>query len=183
MVGYVSDIIAAALRAWEPLRNANVVPVRATDGVSVVVDTPIPAIAVHISGDDGYGNTYLGGGIRLYFEAQLHYICPITNYTFSPDKGKQAEMMDLSDEIIRCMELSNVMDYVKQKYDMSLQFDRLDTYSTYATKNAISVAVEVHNVVYKGSVEFNTNIDKDKYLIELKRIEIDNNGINKSIIE
>ena len=92
-------------------------------------------------------------------------------------------MLDMSEEVVRCMELSEELQGVKVEHDLSLQFDRLDTYQTYATRNAISVAVDVHKVVYKGSVEFKPVLDDSKWWVELKRVEIDNNGVNKSIIE
>lgn len=183
MVGYVSFAVANALRKWQPLTKKGMIPVFATDGTGVVVDTPIPAIALYVQGEDGNRNTYLGGGIRFYFELQLHCIIPLTNYTFSEDNNLQAEMLDMSEEVVRCMELSEELQNVKVEHDLSLQFDRLDTYQTYATRNAISVAVDVHKVVYKGSVEFKPILDDSKWWVELKRVEIDNNRVNKSIIE
>ena len=68
MVGYVSFAVANALRKWQPLTKKGMIPVFATDGTGVVVDTPIPAIALYVQGEDGNRNTYLGGGIRFYFE-------------------------------------------------------------------------------------------------------------------
>lgn len=183
MVGYVSFAVANALRNWQPLTTKGLIPVFATDSTGVVVDTPIPAIALHISGEDGYGNTFLGGGIRFYFELQLHCIIPLTNYTFSADNNTQSDMLDISEEIVTCMEHSEDLNDVKVKHDLNLQFDRMETYQTYATNNAISVAVDVHKIVYKGSVEFKPNFSGDKYLYELKRVEIDNNKINKIVIE
>lgn len=182
MVGYVSEAVAQALRTWKPLKKLNIIPVRATDGMSVVVNTPIPAIAVHVSGEDGSGNTYFGGGIRFYFELQLHVIIPLTNYTFTPDGGKQTELLDSSEDVVRCVEQSELLLDVKRRHDLNLQFDRLETYSTYATQNAMSVAVEVHKVVYKGDVEFVPYPEGDPWYKELKRVEIDN-GVNKSVIE
>lgn len=183
MVGYISFAVANALRNWQPLKKVNMLPVFATDGVNVVVDTPIPAVAIHVSGDDGYGNTYFGGGIRFYFELQLHVILPINNYTFSKDGGAQSDLLDSSEEVVRCVERSELLGTIKQKHDFNIQFDRMDTYQTYATQGANSVAVDIHKVVYKGSVEFVPNPDEDPDYVELKRVEIDNNGVNTSIIE
>ncbi len=90
MVGFVGEAVAKALREWPALQVANVMPVRAVDGASVVVNTPLPAIAIHINGTDGAGNTYLGGGIRQFFDLELWYLCDVPNFAFSPDTGHQA---------------------------------------------------------------------------------------------
>lgn len=159
MVGYVSQAIANALKKWQPLAMTNIIPVRATDGTTVVVNTPLPAIAVHVVGDDGEGNTFFGGGIRQYFEICLYYLLPVTNYTFSADGGAQSELLDLSDEIIRCMEQTSELDEIKVEHDFNIQFDRMDTETTYATQGVNSVTVDVHKVVYKGSVAFDKFTD------------------------
>ena len=76
MVGYVTDAVATALKNWSALATANVIPLRAAAGDSVVIDTPIPAIVVHVFVDENDGNTFIGGGIRHYFRLELHYIAP-----------------------------------------------------------------------------------------------------------
>lgn len=161
MIGYVSEAVATALKKWQPLKSANVIPVRATEGDSVVVNTPLPAIAVHVVGDEGEGNTFFGGGIRQYFEIQLHCMIPAPNYTFTFDKGAQANLLDLSDEIIRCMERTTEFTDIQRKHDFNIQFDSMDTDTAYATSGANSVTVDVHKIVYKGSVEFDI-YGKDK---------------------
>lgn len=181
MVGYVQDAVANALSNWETLRAANIMPVRATDGASVVVDTPLPAIAVHINGVDGQGNTYIGGGIRQYFELALYVLLPITNYTFSRDKGAQAAMLDYSDEVIRCMELTELLDGLKRDHDLNMQFDRMETDTTYGTQGSQSVVVDVHKVIYNCDVQFDLKDEAYKRFVELKKVVIDN-GVNQSII-
>ena len=144
MVGYIGEAVAEALRTWPALMDANVLPIRATDGTTVVVNTPsLPAVAIHVLGDDGEGNTFIGGGIRLYFMLCVYAMVPLTNYTFSPDGGKQSALLDLPEEIIRCLESQ----------------DRLDTDTTYATKDAMSITVSVQKIVYKGSVKFDPLVD------------------------
>lgn len=182
MVGYVSEAVAKALREWKPLKDAKIFPVRAP-GNGMLIDTPIPTIAIEINSIDGEGNVYLSGGIRQYFELVLHVVMPINNYSFTPDNNAQADMLDVSDEVIVCMENTHVMDDVKVKHDLDMQFDREDTETTYGTQGAVSVAVEVHRIIYNCSVEFNSKRDEyNKYGV-LERVEIDNNGVNKSIIE
>jgi hypothetical protein len=183
MVGYVQDAVANALSNWDALKAANIMPVRATDGASVVVNTPLPAIAVHINGTDGQGNTYFGGGIRQYFELTLHVLLPVTNYTFSKDKGLQAAMLDLSDDVIRCMEQTRLLDELKSKHDFNMQFDRMETDTTYGTQGSLSVAVDVHKVIYNCDVEFDPKDEAFKRYAELKKVIMDNNGINESIIQ
>lgn len=183
MVGYISDGVANALSNWEALKQANVMPVRATEAASVVIDTPLPAIAVHVNGEEGQGNTYFGGGIRQYFELSLYVLLEIVNYTFSPDGGLQAEMLDLSDEVIRCMEQTELLDELKRKHDLNMQFDRMETDTSYGTNGATSVVVDVHKIIYKCDVEFDP---KRKFAdsAELLRVEIEEktSGI-KSVIE
>lgn len=181
MVGYVQDAIAKALSEWPALKAANIMPVRATDGVSVVVNTPLPAIAIHINGTDGNGNTYFGGGIRQYFELTLHVLLPITNYTFTRDAGTQATLLDLSDDVIRCMEQTEALDELKQRHDLNMQFDRMETDTTYGTHGAISVAVDVHRVVYSCDVAFDNKDDSYRRFVELQKVIIDN-GTNESIV-
>lgn len=159
MVGYVSNAVANALQKWQPLADANIMTVLATDGTTVIVDTPLPAIAIHVIGDDGEGNPFFGGGIRQYFELCLYCLLPITNYTFSADGGAQSNLLDISDEVIRCMERTTELEAIKQKYDFNIQFDRMDTETTYGTNGVNSVVVDVHKVVYKGSVEFDPFTD------------------------
>lgn len=183
MVGYISEIIAKALREWPKLKRLGVLPVRATEGDSVVVNTPLPAIAVHVFGEDSHGNTYIGGGIRLYFELSLYVMIPLTDISFSSENGKQTELLDLSEEVIRCIERSDVLYETKVKHDLNLQFDRMETNSTYAFRNDTSIAIDVHRVTFKGDVEFIPDLLDDGGGVPLKRVEIDNNGINKTIIE
>lgn len=160
MVGYIGEAVAEALRTWPALKNANVLPIRATDGTTVVVNTPsLPAVAIHVLGDDGEGNTFIGGGIRLYFMLCVYAMVPLTNYTFSPDGGKQSALLDLPEEIIRCLESPDSLVTLKQTFDCNLQFDRLDTDTTYATKDAMSITVSVQKIVYKGSVKFDPLVD------------------------
>ena len=153
MVGYISNAVADAIRNWPVLKKYNVVPIRATEGDSVAVNTPLPAVAIHVVGDDGEGNTFFSGGIRLYFELQLYCLLPAPNYSFTFDRGAQADMLDLSDEAIRCIESTKELDVIKLKHDLNLQFDRIETDTTYATSGANTVTVDVHKVIYKGSVE------------------------------
>jgi hypothetical protein len=163
MIGYVSDAVANALKGWDTLKDANVMPVFSTDGTTVVVNTPLPAVAIHVIGDDGEGNTYFGGGIRQYFELTLYVLLPLTNYTFSRDGGTQSKMLDISDDVIRCMEQSKEFDAIKQGHDFNIQFDRMDTERTYGSQGSLSVVVDVHKVVYKGSVAFDPKNADDKY--------------------
>lgn len=170
MVGYVTNAVAKALKNWDTLKASNIIPIRATGGESVVVNTPLPAIAVHVNGEEGEGNTYLGGGIRLYFELALHYLLPVTNYTFSADNAKQTELLDLSDEIIRCIENTTDLDAVKVEHDLNLQFDRLETDTTYATQGSTSTVVDIHKIVYKGSVRLDLRRPKQDVVLETVNI-------------
>lgn len=183
MVGYVQESIAYALKRWDALKDANVMPVRSVDGASVVVNTPLPCIVIHINGTEGEGNTYFGGGIRQYFDLELWYICDVPNYTFSKDDFIQAKKLDLSDDIIRCMELTKDLDELKVRHDFNWQFDRMETESTYGTKGSLAVTVDVHKIIYKCDVEFDLKDEAYNRYVTLKRVEIDNNGINKSVIE
>lgn len=177
MVGYISDAVANAIRNWGPLQAVNAFPVRATDGPSVVVDTPLPAIAIHVSGNDGHGNTYFGGGIRFYFDLELYVITPITNYSFTPDGGTQAKQLDIMEDVVRCMEQTKDFDVLRQKHDWNMQYDRTDTETTYATQGAMSITASVQKIVYKCDVEFDPKYagDKDvvleKIIIEPKNVE------------
>ncbi len=182
MVGYVQDAIAKALRNWPALAAANIMPVRSVDGSSVVVNTPLPAIVVHVVGTDGEGNTYFGGGIRQYFELELQYICDVPNFTFSEDGGMQAERLDMSDEIIRCIEQTSDLDELKQKHDFNAQFDRMETEQTYGSSGSMAITVDVHKVFYKCDVEFDPRIDASKRYADLKRVEVETSE-TKSIIE
>lgn len=176
MVGYVSEAVAEAIRSWPALKKYNVVPIRATEGDSVTVNTPLPAIAIHVMGDEGEGNTFFGGGIRQYFELQLYCLLPAPNYTFTFDKGAQADMLDLSDEAIRCLERTDKLDKLKIKHDLNLQFDRMETDTTYATTGANTVTIDVHKVMYKGSVEFDPYNDKETRPttdVTLEKVEIE----------
>ncbi len=155
MVGYISEGVAKAIRSWDRLRSLSIVPVRATDGTSAVVNTPLPAVAIHVLGEDGEGNTFLGGEIRQYFELSLYCMIPITDYSFSTEKGTQTELLDASDEIIRCMERTRELDALKIEHDFNMQFDRMDSDTTYATQGVNSITVDVHKIVYKCSVRFN----------------------------
>lgn len=175
MVGYISEAVAKAIRDWPALKKYNVIPIRATEGDSVTVNTPLPAIAIHVMGDEGEGNTFFGGGIRQYFELQLYCLLPAPNYTFTFDKGAQANMLDLSDEALRCMERTTKLDELKLEHDLNLQFDRVETDQTYATTGANTVTVDVHKIIYKGSVDFDLYSDKEKHPtteVELKQVDI-----------
>jgi len=155
MIGYVSDGVAKALRSWDALREANIIPVRATDGNSAIVNTPLPAVAIHVIGEEGAdGSVFLGGGIRQYFELSLYVLLPLANFTFTPDGGAQTEMLDISDEVLRCIETTEALDDLKQRHDLNMQYDRMETDTTYGTQGATSVTVDVHKIIYKASVHF-----------------------------
>ena len=70
-------------------------------------------------------------------------------------------MLDLSDEIIRCIERTKDLDYIKTRHDFSIQFDRMETSTTMAMQNANTVTVDVHKIIYRGSVEFDLYNDKE----------------------
>lgn len=182
MVGYIQAAVAKALQDWEVLQTANIMPVRANEGNSVVINTPLPAVVVHVLGTDGDGNTFIGGGIRQFFDLELWTLIDVPNYTFSPDKGLQAEKLDVSDDVIRCVEHPDFMTDVKQVHDLSMQFDRMETETTHGTKGALSVTIDIHKVIYNCSVEFDPKDEDYKRYADLILIEIDNNGVNQSII-
>lgn len=189
MVGYVTDAVVDSLRKWTKLTKEYIFPVYATDGVTEVTDTPIPCVAIHVNGDTGHDNTYIGGGVRLYFELQLLYIVPIMNTNFTPDNGKQSERLEISEEIINCMEQvtrlekqPDLMSQVCIEHDLNLQFSRLETQTTYARKGTESVLCQVHSIVYKGDVRFDTKYDRDTDVV-LKHVKADiNNGEIKTVI-
>ncbi len=182
MVGYVQDAVAAALKDWSTLQDAKVMPVRANEGNSVVINTPLPAIVVHVLGTDGDENTFIGGGIRQFFDLELWTLIDVPNYTFSQDSGLQAAKLDLSDDVIRCVEHPDFLEEVKQVHDLSMQFDRMETESTHGAKGALSVTIDIHKVIYKCSVEFDPSDEAYKRYADLILIEIDNNGVNESQI-
>ena len=169
MVGLVQEAVANALRNWDTLKSANVMPVRSTGGDSVVVNTPLPAIAVHVVGVEGEGYAF-GRGIRQYFELTLHVLIEVNNFTFSKDGGAQAKALDLSDEVIRCMENSRLLDNLKQTRDFNRQYNRMETETTYGTKGALSVLVDVHKVVYSCDIDLDTSQKAFTDSVELKKI-------------
>ena len=183
MVGYIQEAIAQAIRDWPELRAVNAVPVRATDGSSIVVNTPLPAIIINVVGNDGEGNTFIGGVIRQYFDLELWVLLDVPNYTFSKDAGLQAKNLDISDDVIRCVEHPDFLADVKAAHDLNMQFDRMETETTYGTKNALSVTIDIHKVIYNCSVAFNKKDEAYNRYADLERIEVDNNEINQIIIE
>ena len=175
MNGYLSDAVANALKNWDPLKSVHMVPIRATDGTTVIENCPIPAIAIHLMGTDdneAEGGTAFGGGIRFYFDLILYCLLPVTNYTFSPDFGKQAQMLDMSEDVVRCIEQTTLLDEVKKEHDLNLQFSSMTTDTTYGTRGAESVVVDVHKVIYKGSVKFDPK-DPSKTFALLENIKIE----------
>ena len=163
MVGYLGAAVAAALRQWPALKQANIFPTRAAEGTTVVVDTPLPAIVIHVIGTDDpedEGGIAFGGGIRFYFNLFMYVLLPVTNVSYSPDGGKQADLLDMSEEVVRCIEQTDVLNEVKQQHD-----------TTYGTRGAESVLVDVHKVSYKGSVSFDPR-DKNKLEATLEKIII-----------
>jgi hypothetical protein len=148
-----------------------------------VVNTSLPAIVIHVVGTDGDGNTFIGGGIRQFFDLELWLLLDVPNYTFSPDKGMQAAKLDLSDDIIRCVEHPDFLSDVKTAHDLNMLYDKMESETTNATKGALTMTVDVHKVVYNCSVDFDPKDEAYNAYEELIRIEIDNNGVNESIIE
>jgi len=182
MVGYIQEAVAKALSNWTALKNANVMPIRATDGSSVVVNTPLPAVVVHVVGTDGDGNTFIGGGIRQYFDLELWVLIDVPNYTFSKDNGLQSAKLDVSDDVIRCVEHPDFIKTEKQLHDLNMQFDRMETETTYGTKGSLNVTVDIHKIIYNCSVLFNPEDAAYNAYADLLRIEVDNNGVNESIL-
>lgn len=172
MVGYIQDAVAKALSDWTTLKTANVVPVRANEGGSVVINTPLPAVIVHVVGTDGEGNTFIGGGIRQYFDLELWVLIDIPNYSFSPDKGLQAAKLDLSDDVIRCVEHPDFLSNEKQVHDLNMQFDRMETETTYGTKGSLNITVDVHKVIYNCSVIFDPKATDYDQTANLDQIDL-----------
>jgi len=179
MIGYLQDGIAKALKAYEPLKLANIEPIRAIEGDSAVINTPLPAIVIHIIGVDGEGNTFIGGGIRQYYSVQLWVLNVVTNFTFTKDNGLQAKMLDISDEVIRCIENTTLLDTIKQTVDLQMQFDRIESDVTYGSKGAQAVTVDVQKIIYECSVEFNRFPADYVSDANLDAVEI-NNNVNTS---
>ena len=182
MVGYIQDAVADAIRNWTALKNANVMPVRANEGGSVVVNTALPAVIIHVVGTDGDGNTFIGGGIRQFFDLELWVLIDIPNYTFSKDNGLQAAKLDISDDVIRCVEHPDFLSDIKSTHDLNMQFDRMETETTYGTKQSLTVTIDVHKVIYNCSVNFDLQDEAYNRYADLLRIEIDNNGVNTSVL-
>lgn len=180
MVGTVMYAVANALAKWDKLKEHNLYPVRTTGGTVVLEDAPLPCIAVHLVGKEGKGNTYFGGGIRQYFDLELYVITQAYNVSFTTDAGMSA--LDMSNDVIRCMELTTELDEVKQKLDLNLQYNRMDTETTYATVSAMSVMCDVHKIVYDADVHFDPLDEEINRYVQLKRVEI-YNGVNESVIQ
>lgn len=183
MVGYIQEAVAKAIQNWDALKDANVMPVRANEGNSVVVNTTLPAVVIHVVGTDGDGNTFIGGGIRQFFDLELWVLLDVPNYTFSKDKGLQAAKLDISDDVIRCVEHPDFLTLEKATHDLNMQFEKMETETTYGTKNAQNVTVDIHKIVYNCSVDFDLRDEAYNRYANLVRIEIDNNEVNESIIE
>lgn len=183
MVGFIEQSVVKALRAWEPLNRANVMTVRANDGMTTVVNTPLPAIAVHVLGAHGDRSVSIGGAIRQHFELELHYICVPENYSFSPDGGIQRDLLDLSDEILRCMELTREMDDVKREHDLNMMFDRIETEQTFGTRGSLSITADVHKIVYNCDIEFDLGAASYNKYVELMRVDMDATDFQESYHE
>lgn len=182
MVGYIQDAVAKALSNWTALKNANLLPVRANEGDSVVINTTLPAVVIHVVGKEGDGNTFIGGSIRQFFDLELWTIIDVPNYSFSNDRGLQASKLDVSDDVIRCAEHPDFLINEKRAHDLSMQFDRMETETSYASKGALIITVDIHKVIYSCSVEFNPQDELYNAYADLLRIEVDNNGINDSVL-
>lgn len=183
MVGYIQAAVAEAIKNWATLKDAKVMPVRAVDGDSVVVNTPLPAIAIHVRGNEGEGGIFIGGDIRQYFTLELWTLIDVPNYTFSSDNNLQANKLDISDDVIRCVEHPDFLQTVKEDHDLNMVFEKMETETTYGTSNAITVTIDVHKVVYECSVKFDLKAEDYNQFAILERIEVDNNGINEIVIE
>ena len=87
-------------------------------------------------------------------------------------------MLDISDEVIRCIERTTLLDEVKANHDLNLQFDSMETETVYGTSGAMTVTVDVHKIVYKGSVEFDL-YGKTKPIIdaELETVNIETENV------
>ena len=182
MVGYIQEAVAKAIQDWPALKTANVMPVRANEGNSVVINTPLPAVIVHVLGTDGDGNTFIGGGIRQFFDLELWTLIDVPNYTFSKDKGMQAAKLDVSDDVIRCVEHPDFLAAEKVTHDLNMLFDRMETETTYGTKGALNVTIDIHKVIYNCSVVFDMQDEAYNAYANLDVIEVDNNGVNESTL-
>lgn len=183
MVGYIQDAVAKAIQNWPTLKTANVMPVRANEGNSVVINTPLPAVIIHVVGTEGDGNTFIGGGIRQFFDLELWTLIDVPNYSFSQDRGLQAAKLDISDDVIRCAEHPDFLAAEKSAHDLNMMFDRMETETTYGTKGALNVTIDIHKVIYTCSVNFDLKDAAYNQYVELLRMEVDNNGVNQTIIE
>ncbi len=174
MVGYVTEAVASALKGWERLKGANVFVVRATEGDSVVVNTTPPAVAIHVKESSDHEPVFIGGDIRQFFELQLYCMLPLNNYTFSDDKGLQAKMLDLSDEVLRCMERSFIKgtDGEQPPHDWNMIYDRTDYERAYGMKGSLSIVVDIHKICYRGSVEFDPYVPDGKPEAPVQEIDL-----------
>ena len=173
MVGYIQEAVATALRAWSALKTANVVPVRPNEGPTVIVNTTLPAVIINVVGKEGEGNEFVGGGIRQYFDLELWVIIGVPNYSFSKDGGLQAQNLDISDDVIRCVEHPEFLIDIKRNNDLNMRFDRMETETTFATKNALSLTVDIHKVIYDCSVEFDPQDSAYNGTAVLDKVQID----------
>lgn len=186
MIGIISYNVGQALREWPGLKSdgINVSITRATDNTISIENIDLPLVVVHIRGEEGAGNTYIGGGIRLYFELALYYISVTHDYSMSNKlTGVDVEVLDRSLEVMRCMERTTLLDDIKNRFDFNFQFDRKEDEQTHALTGPTTIPADIQKIVYKCDVEFNPYNEEDVEWVRLKRIELDNNGIAITIIE
>lgn len=182
MEGYITTAVAKALKAWEPLKGANVFVVNAIEGDSVVVNTTPPAVAVHVRENNDLPSSQIGGQIRQRFDLALFCILPLTNYTFSPDSGLQAKMLDITDEVLRCMEMFRLHPGDTQiGHDWNLIYGRTEHDTAYGTgTSGLSIVCRIHKLIYECSVEFDLyNTGGVQPGENVQQIDLDTHYINE----
>lgn len=174
MIGTLTDTFVAALRE-APVVTENGVNVSVmNDEGQGLVNTPLPAVVVHVR-NSNKPTVFIRGGICDWFDVSLNVLVDFDNYSVTPDGGIQTKMRNMAYEIRRYIEkvkrgplFSTLID----EYDFFPLYRGIETYQTAAFVGTVGKDIDVFRILYQCTALDKQNLEDEYVMFDSKQINL-----------
>lgn len=152
MVGKLQEAFVSFLRNAPFIEQSgvNVALSNTSAGLEEVVNTPLPAVVIHVERSESPA-VCIGGMIIDHFLVVLSVITDFINYSLSEDEGVQVDTKNLPYDIrnlIECGKDCEVWDELRHDYDLSMVYNGMSWQKAKATNDGEELAVDNVQIVY-----------------------------------
>lgn len=180
MDGKVNQAFVNALRSFDLVKNENMGIVIAGEDGEVIINTALPAIAVHTRGLDSNSGTYIGGTFQQGYSIDVCVIINLDNFSASPDNYFQYNQMDLA---YRLANLLNKYEYIpffdelRKEHDFSMVLNgiRSDVRRGFI-RDMEDIKLKVYKINFRAGF-LNKDLIEENTGLPLERVEIECKGV------